>query len=91
MHPITPVKRTHRYNMFLILLSIVPAAIVIAISIIRSHVSFGSFTRTGIDKEDIAIAKGRAEQSRTASPMKQFLVVVLPDGKVVNPMDSYQL
>ena len=68
--------------MFLILLSIILAAITVAISMIRRRISCGRLAGSGIAREDVAIAKGRAEQF---SPMKQFLVVVLPDGKVVYP------
>jgi hypothetical protein len=66
--------------MVLILLSIIVAAIAVAISMI--HSSFGSLAGSGVAREDIAVAR---EQSRTTSPVKQFLVVVLPDGQVVNP------
>ena len=65
-----------------ILISAIFAAIVVAI---RYHITFGSLARPGIAREDIAIARERAELPGSASPMKQFLVVVLPDGKVVHP------
>ena len=81
MHPIGAVGRSHLYNMALIQLSVVLAAIVVAISIIRYHVSFGSFTGSGIAREDIAISGERAKQSTIAGPVKSYLVVVLPDGK----------
>ncbi len=77
--------------MVLILISAILVAIVVAISIFQYRISFGSFTRSGIAREDIAIAKERVEQSRFAGPMRQFLVVVLPDGRVVNPRISDQL
>ena len=77
--------------MFLILISAIFAAIVVAISIIRYHMSFGSFTRSGIAREDFSIAGERAEQSRITDPVKQFLVVVLPDGRVINPRVADQL
>jgi hypothetical protein len=35
---------------------------------------------------DIAMESERVEQASFAGPMKPFLVVVLPNGKVVNPM-----
>ena len=57
----------------------------------RHYVSFGSFTHYGIAKKNIATERVRAEQSRTISPMKRFLVVVLPDGRVVNPRVADQL
>ena len=68
--------------MFLILLSIILAAIAVAISMIRRLISRGNLTDSGIAREEIAVAKACAEQF---SPMKRFLVVVLPDGKVVYP------
>ena len=73
--------------MLLILLSLIVAAILIAISMMRHRISFVSLIRAGIAKEN-SIGKERAEQSRFASSTKQFLVVVLPDGKVVNPLAS---
>ena len=71
--------------MVLILLSIIVAAIAVAISM-RHHISFGSLPGSEIAREDIAMPKEHTEQSRITGPMRQFLVVVLPDGKVVNPM-----
>jgi hypothetical protein len=69
--------------MVLILISAILAAIVVAISMI--HSSFGSLAGSGIVRE-IARAREQAEQPAIASPARQFLVVVLPDGKVVNPL-----
>ncbi len=77
--------------MVLSLLSVVFVAIVVAISTIRHHISFGRSTRAEITRKEIAMAKARAEQSRVTGPIKQFLVVVLPDGKVVNPRVAEQL
>jgi hypothetical protein len=88
LHPIGPVARTNLYNMVLILLSVIFAAIIAAISMIRHHVFFGSFSRAEIAREN---AKELAEQSRVTGPIKQFLVVVLPDGRVVNSMVAEQL
>ena len=68
--------------MVLILLSIIVAAIVVAISM--SHTSCESLPGSRIARETIAIGKERCEQPAIASPTKQFLVVVLPDGKVLN-------
>jgi hypothetical protein len=68
--------------MFLILLSIILAAIAVAISMVRRRISRGDLADSGIAREEIAVAKACAEQF---SPMKRFLVVVLPDGKVVYP------
>jgi hypothetical protein len=64
--------------MVLILFSIIVAAIAVAISMVPAG--------SGIVREDIAIGKKRSEQRTITNPTKQFLVVVLPDGKVVNPM-----
>ena len=80
MHPICAVGRTNFYSMVLILLSIIVAAIAVATSVIRYGISFAGFTRSGIARKDIVMASERTERSR---PMKQFLVVVLPDGKIV--------
>jgi hypothetical protein len=72
--------------MVLILLSVIFAAIVVANSIVRYQISFGRFIGAEIASENIAIAKECAEQLRIPDPIKQkFLVLVLPDGKVVNP------
>jgi hypothetical protein len=72
--------------MVLFLLSVIVAALLFALPIVRRRISFGGFTRSGIARGDFSIARDRSEKSRIAGPMKQFLVVVLPDGKVVNPM-----
>jgi hypothetical protein len=85
MHLICTVSRTTLYNMVLFLLSVILAAIAAAIAIFRHHISVGSLIRSEIARGDSSIAQKRAERSRVASPMKQFLVVVLPDGKVVTP------
>lgn len=67
--------------MVLILFSVVLAATAVAISII--HSSFGSLSDSGIAKE--SIVREDAEQKAIAGQARQFLVVVLPDGKVVTP------
>ena len=72
--------------MVLILLSIIVAAIAVAISMI--HTSFGTLSGSGAARENMAAGNERSEQPAIASPTKQFLVVVLPDGKVVNPMEA---
>jgi len=71
--------------MVLILL-IILASIAVAISMI--HSLSGSLASSGIAKE--SIAKEGAEQSAIASPSKQFLVVVLPDGRVVDPTVAHR-
>ena len=55
MHPIDAVSRTNLYNMVLILLSIILAAIAVAASMI--HTSFGILAGSGIAKEDFSIVK----------------------------------
>jgi len=77
--------------MVLFLLSVIVAAIVVAISMIRNRISFGSLIRSGIGKEDYSITGASAEQSATPSPLKPFLVVVLPDGTIVTPRVADQL
>jgi len=69
--------------MVLVLLSVFLSAIVIAIAAIRHHLLSGSLTRVGIAREEFSVASQLLRQSRVAGPMKQFLVVVLPDGKIV--------
>jgi hypothetical protein len=70
--------------MILIPLSIIFAALAVAFSMmIRRPISLGNLTGSRVDREDIAIARKFAEQSPIAGPRRQFLVVVLPDGKVV--------
>jgi hypothetical protein len=80
MHPTGMLRRINFQYMFLILLSIILAAIAVAISMIQRRISCGRLPDSGIAREDNAIAKGRQ-----FNPMKLFLVVVLPDGKVVYP------
>jgi hypothetical protein len=91
MHPICTVSRTNLYNMALILFSVIVGAIVIAISMMRRRISFGSLIRSGIANENYPIAGESAEQSATPSPLKPFLVVVLPDGTIVTPTVAGQV
>ena len=87
MHPMGAVERISLYNMIVILLSVIFAAIVVAISIAR-HLSFGLFNGTGIAREDVALPLEGAEQSRVDGPIKQkLLIVLLPDGKLVSPRE----
>jgi hypothetical protein len=70
--------------MVLIPLSIIFAAFAVAFSMmIRRITSIGNLTGSRIDREAIATTRTFAEQSPIASPLRKFLVVVLPDGKVV--------
>ena len=85
MHLIRATKRINS-KMALILLSIFLAATGVAISMI--HTSFGILSGSGIAREAIAKGKERSERSTNPSPTRQFLVVVLPDGKVVSPLVS---
>jgi hypothetical protein len=77
--------------MVLILLFVTAAAIIVATSIIRQYLPFGNYAQNGIAREDPVIATERTGQSKVTIPTKQFLVVVLPDGKVVNPRVGNQL
>jgi hypothetical protein len=65
--------------MVLILLSIIVAAIAVAILMI--HSSFGSLSGSVIAKE--SIVREGAGLPAIAGPTKQFLVVVLPDGRII--------
>jgi hypothetical protein len=76
--------------MVLILLSISVAAIAVAISVTRCHTSFESLAGFEVEREDIAMPKKQSEQSRITTPMRQFLIVVLPDGRVVDPLIRWQ-
>jgi hypothetical protein len=67
------------------LLSVVAAAILVAIPSVRNCIVSGGFTRSRTARGDFSIARERAGRSRIAGPVKQFLVVVLPDGTIVNP------
>jgi hypothetical protein len=71
--------------MIFLLLSVIVATIAVAISIFRHNLSGGSLIRSEIARGDFSIARERAAQSTVAGPLKQFLVVVLPDGKIVTP------
>jgi len=71
--------------MVLILLSVSIAGIVVAISMMRHRISFGSLMRSEIAKEDVSITGESAEDSATPSPLKPFLVVMLPDGTIFMP------
>jgi hypothetical protein len=76
--------------MVLILLSIIFAAIAVAISMIRQYISFGSLARSGIANEDIADDNAQSNRG-LPGPMKQFLIVVLPDGTIVTPRVAGQM
>jgi len=71
--------------MVLILLSVIVAAIVVAIRRFRHRVWFGGWTGLGIARGDFSITGESAEQSATPGPLRPFLVVVLPDGTIVTP------
>jgi hypothetical protein len=77
--------------MALILLSLIVAAIVVASSMIRHRISFGSLIRSVIAKEDFSITGKSAERAATPGPLKPFLVVVLPDGTIVTPRVAGQV
>src|SRR5271170_3103543 len=71
------------YNMALVILSTIFAAIAVALSIIRHRLQLGRLTGFGVARDDITATRERTEQSVITSPLRQFLVVVLPDGKIV--------
>jgi hypothetical protein len=70
------------YNMVLVILSIF-AATAVALSIIRHPLQLGKLPGLGVVRDDITATRERTEQSAITSPLRQFLVVVLPDGKIV--------
>jgi hypothetical protein len=76
--------------MVLILLSVTVAGIVAAISIKRNRISVGNLIRSGIGKDSF-ITDERGRESATLSPLKPFLVVVLPDGTIVTPKVAGQV
>jgi hypothetical protein len=90
-HPVCTVSRRRLYKMLFSLLSQIVAAIVVAVSKIRSRDPFGSFTRSEIVRGDFPVARERGEQSTVAGPMNQFLIVVLPDGTIVTPRVAGQV
>jgi hypothetical protein len=69
--------------MVFLLLSVVIAMIVVAIPKLRHRIAFGGLARSEIFREDLSIARVRAELSATPGPSKPFLVVILPDGTIV--------
>jgi hypothetical protein len=69
--------------MVLVILSIIFAAIALALSIIRHRLSLGKLTGLGVARDDITATREGTDQSAITSPLRQFLVVVLPDGKIV--------
>jgi hypothetical protein len=71
--------------MVFLLFSLVGAAIAVAILLFRQNLSAGSLIRSGITKGDFPIAREGAARSSVAGSLQQFLVVVLPDGKIVTP------
>ena len=77
--------------MILFLLSVVVAAIVVAIPSIRNRIASEAWTRSGIVKEDSFMTKERVELSSVAGPLRPFLVVVLPDGTIVTPRVAGQV
>jgi hypothetical protein len=69
--------------LFLLSLIVTVTMIVVSISMMRHRISFGSLIRSGVGKEESIITGESAGQSVTPSPLKPFLVVVLPDGTIV--------
>jgi hypothetical protein len=68
--------------MVLILLSIIVAAIVVAIPRVRHRIWLGG---------DLSSTGERSEQSHITSQVKPFLVIVLPDGTIVTPRGAGQV
>jgi hypothetical protein len=66
-----------------VILSIIFAAIAVALSIIRHWIQLGRLTGSGVARDDITATREPTEESVITSPLRQFLVVVLPDGKIV--------
>jgi hypothetical protein len=64
---------------------ILKSAIAVAVSVFRYRHTSGHFTRLEIAEDKTGASSEPAAQSSVASPTKQFLVVLLPDGKMVNP------
>jgi hypothetical protein len=85
LHPICMAIRTTLDNMVLILLFAIVAAILVAFPRTRNRIGFGGWTRFGTARENIPIARKHAEKSKVAGPIKQFFVVVLPDGTIATP------
>jgi hypothetical protein len=85
MHPQGAERRISLHNMDFISLFVLFVAIAVAISMFRRHISLGNSAGSWLAREDLAFGKDRVDQSRLTRPPRQFLIVVLPDGKVVNP------
>jgi hypothetical protein len=64
------------------LISLVVAAILVAIPKVRHRIWFGG---------DLSGTGGHSEPSRITSVVKPFLVVVLPDGTIVSPIVAGQV
>jgi hypothetical protein len=88
-----PYNRTTLDNMVLILLSLIVtvAMIAVAISMMRHRSSSGSLTGSGNTKKEFCISGEVAGQSATPSLLKPFLVVALPDGRIVTPTVAGQV
>jgi nitrate reductase gamma subunit len=65
-HPISATRRTNLQNMVLILLSLILAALAVAISMI--HTSFGILANSRVAREDTVMAKERSEQPTATIP-----------------------
>jgi hypothetical protein len=76
--------------MVALLLAVIVAALIAAIPIIRQRIKLGVYARSALPSGEFPVAGKPAGISRNPSPMKQFLVVILPDGTVVNPIGADQ-
>jgi hypothetical protein len=79
--------------MILVLRSVIVAVtmIVVAISMMRHRISSGSLIRIGIGKEGFSMKGEIAELSAARNPLKAFLIVALPDGRIVTPTVAGQI
>jgi hypothetical protein len=93
LHPTCTISRTTLDYMALILLSLIGTVTmtVVAISMMRYRFSSGALIRSGLAKTESFITGKSAERSATPSPLKPFLVVVLPDGTIVTPSVAGQV
>jgi hypothetical protein len=87
MHPTGTVTRVKLYRMVLIHFFIIAAAIAVSVSVARGYSSFGGSLDSGVTREALLCQRNTPDNRR---PVKQFLVVVLPDGKVVNPIVAHR-
>jgi hypothetical protein len=76
--------------MVVFLLAVIVAALTVAIPLIRQRIKLGVYARSALPGEEFPVLGKPTGISQGPSPMKQFLVVILPDGTVVNPIGADQ-